>query len=343
MKYRTIIVLAVFLILGGFLFAKYLVFRDNNPRVDQKSRSDVETNNEEATGVLSMVKKTVPVIRKHEEMRKVADSFYSQVDFWGKTVDHTGKPISGVKVVAVVRAWEMTGLLRADSKITRHVFYSDADGLFSLSGASGDSLSILDVAKENYRVLQGGTTFNYQNGPNQHIADSNAPVTFRLIANDLLETNRIKNFRISRRLRTDGKVLVIDTLSGVSRQGIRSRGDLVFSFMRTPTKVKSGREQFEWTCEVKVKDGGLIVTNLDPQVMWQSPDSGFEPAYSVLLSESDPNWRNASIFSFYYKLNGKGVFGKASVELNPDFSGDTVGLNVKGVMNPSGSRILMTP
>ena len=72
-------------------------------------------------------------------------------------------------------------------------------------------------------------------------------------------------------------------------------------------------------------------------------DSGFEPAYSVLLSESDPNWRNASIFSFYYKLNGKGVFGKASVELNPDFSGDTVGLNVKGVMNPSGSRILMTP
>jgi hypothetical protein len=85
--------------------------------------------------------------------REVAHS-NSPIRFYGKLVDQNDEPVRGAKIVASVRHWYVRGFVlpAVAGRMIPLNAQSDRNGLFKLSGASGDGLTIEAVENAEYKL-----------------------------------------------------------------------------------------------------------------------------------------------------------------------------------------------
>jgi hypothetical protein len=338
-----VVTIALLIITAGLVCGILIAVRSTKTPNSQQTPAvnQTEVTKRKQKSPYESLKESIPLVKKHERMRKGAEAFNVNIDFWGKIVDENDQPIEGASVSATVREWGMGGFLRADGRHSTNVLISADGGLFSLRNARGDSLTIESVVKDGYKQLRPVPSFIYERGVYGYKPDSNKPVVIKMIKQELLRVDELRIFNIHKGIRCDGTPLIVDTIALVSREGPDAQGELQFSFVRSPKVISTEDSDHQWQLEIKIQNGGLIIADeYDPLLMWQAPLSGYKDSHSVSLSANDSKGLNAFHLSFYFKVNDHNHFGRCSIKLNSGMTGDKAGIRIEGAVNSSGSRIV---
>src|SRR5690606_20516565 len=110
----------------------------------------------------------------------------TNIYFYGKFVDQSGNPVSGVKATAFVSGFEPDvekHLKDEDAAIRKNIqVTSDANGLFSVQGELGQLLTIRNIHSSKYIFHESlPPVFNYNDSfGSTHRPDPNNPVIFKL-------------------------------------------------------------------------------------------------------------------------------------------------------------------
>jgi hypothetical protein len=138
----------------------------------------------------------------HTHAEKIRDFFKdadAQINFYGCIIDQEGIGMQGATINYQL---ERAGKLMADGSIVNNnqkaKCLSANDGLFSIQGAKGLTLTILSIEKEGYRDgKQNIRSFGYRGTPNLHNADLKMPVNFLLIRNNIPKTIKLYDRRLT--------------------------------------------------------------------------------------------------------------------------------------------------
>ena len=245
------------------------------------------------------------------------------IDFYGKVVDETSNAVAGAKIGF---HWVEIPTEEGNRTATTE---SDAEGLFSLHGRRGPSLTVW-FSKEGYYSSHGGQiSFNYASGPNIISPDPQNPVVFNLrkkgIPEPLVAINR--SYRIPR----DGTPVGIDLATGKTITG--GSGNLVVQCWTEDQGKRSG-EKYNWRCVVTIPGGGIVAT--DEEFAFLAPETGYVNSTEINMPADRPDWKNDVDLKFYYHL-ADGRYGRMTFSM---IAGGQHFCMIDSFLNPSGSRNL---
>jgi hypothetical protein len=248
------------------------------------------------------------------------------IEFYGKVVDEYEQPIEGAEVSFLYNRFSSP----AGSFHTNEV--SDTNGLFSVSGIIGSTLSV-DVEKNGYYPIKRANQnhFDYlTHSESQPFAPDVAnPIVFhlkkkgtgaRLITSDngMRQDIAISGLR-------DGSTKRVDFFN----HQVESEGQLELSAV----KPAPGEVQSEWSFRLSIPDGGLVEEN--DEFPFEAPESGYQPEIDFRFRAGDTNWTTSLQKRFYIKFGKPPKYGWVSI--------DTAigrGTYLRYAINPDGSRNL---
>lgn len=255
-------------------------------------------------------------------------SWQAPIEFYGKALDENSNAVAGAKVTFHwVEAPKPDGNRSSTTE-------SDANGLFSLQGARGPSLTV-SVSKEGYYTSrQGLPVFRYglfQDG--NFSPDPRNPVIFNLRKQGKRESLITSAFPAGMgqiaQLHHDGTPVELDLSKGT--QVPAGSGQLKLEFWRAVTNRNANI--FDWKCQLTVPGGGLVET--PEEFAFQAPESGYQPLVVIDMPATSQDWKGDIRTKYYIQLPD-GRYGRIDfyfLAFNGVFA-------VQAAVNPTGSRNL---
>ena len=249
------------------------------------------------------------------------------IEFYGKVVDENSNAVAGVNI-----HFSWYDIPAKDGERTADT-QSDSEGLFSLQGKHGPSLTV-GFSKEGYYSSQRGEmSFNYVMGTDIISPDPQNPVVFNLrkkgtseplvhIAGIGLRTMR------DYLLAADGKPTEVSLRDG--RLAPVGQGDLKVEFRAGDSIAPS---EISWWCQVSVPGGGLMETS--EEFPFLAPENGYQEFNKWSITST--NWTETLDKQYYVKLRD-GNFGQ--VKLRVIGVPKRAYFRMESFLNPSGSRNL---
>jgi hypothetical protein len=265
----------------------------------------------------------------------LASAYNTPIDFWGKAVDDTGRPVPGASVHFVVSDKYFEDGSDYDTT-------ADTKGLFSLTGVKGLSISVR-VTKPGYYLMQNESRATIAYGYRTDAKDIRPPPTKDQPSIFVLRKahpNTGLKIGTGRRviLPQDGKPVAV-RLDGHNTASPGMDGALVIETQLDLTRMNE-LKQFPWRCRLSVPGGGLI-TRTD-KLDFEAPDSGYLTEEIILMnlphSKSD-RWSSIVERDFFLKLPGN-HFGRISIKLDIDERATHNWLHYSGAWDPTGSKNL---
>lgn len=259
------------------------------------------------------------------------ESFNVPIDFWGKVVDQTGAPLSGVRVEYAYTTEHGTGVAVAWSAAehTKRDAVTDNAGLFSVIGARGTYFIVQSLSKDGYvtsnRFPPSGMNYNFSGGTSEakFVSNQSEPVLFVMLRNDAAES--LVHIDVRLKLLGNGTPVRVNLKTG--HQDIN--GELQFTLHRDPAVYISG--PLKWDVKIEVLGGGVQEMNERNIASYFAPDNGYQSSGFV--------WTREGIKSVYFRT-APGNYGRLRIEIYPDDEGDSGRCIIDGYFNPSGSRNL---
>ncbi len=266
------------------------------------------------------------------QMKSAVDERNVAINFWGKVVDQDGKPLFGVVITAQVRE---SHLLPPSRIYTTHkplTATTGTDGVFSITQARGDVLSISGLVKDGYVLSPRAiTAFDYTRGAT---ANSGSPVIYRMWKSGVPQA--LVRHRFSRTgIPCDGTPVFFDLITG---EKSREVGDLKVRLVRDPVELPARNVRYAWRAELEIVRGGLLDTS--DEFMHLAPEGGYVEKWHCEMSKDALDWTPILANDFFVKLRNGTVFGRIQVRLTTDYQPPPTGLTMESIVNPSGSRSL---
>ncbi len=245
------------------------------------------------------------------------------IEFYGKVVDEDSNAVVGAQVSFHWMEKPTTDGSRSSNT------ESDSEGLFSLHGAFGPTLTV-SVSKAGYYTSKSTPDgFRYALGNEPFYPDLRNPVVFHLLKKgsgvSLIAVKR--NCGIPR----DGTPVSINLKTGATATG--ENGDMVIQCWTHDAGKRSG-EKYDWRCVVSFPGGGAVTNN--EEFAFEAPENGYAPSLEIAMPADRPDWQDAVDLKFYYRL-ADGSYGRMT------FSMVAFGHHfcmIDSVLNPTGSRNL---
>jgi hypothetical protein len=178
--------LVVFVVVTPFVA---MWMRRNQIQIDSSPLSSKESVSEAASTKPSLP--PIPAtsqgsVDRAERTRALLNAGNVAITFWGKVIDEDGAGIPGVIIKYRI---QRAGRLEADGTIAEDGILasisSNADGSFSITNASGTTLSMVDLTKEGYEELSSNQNkvFGYYGTPVLHMPKQQSPQVFMMRSN----------------------------------------------------------------------------------------------------------------------------------------------------------------
>jgi hypothetical protein len=210
---------------------------------------------------------------------------------------------------------------------------SGSDGLFSLRGAVGPSLTV-SVSKEGYYTSRSTPDgFHYSLENDTFHADPQNPVIFSLRKKGVPEPlihiagiglRTMRDFLLA----ADGRPTEVSLRDG--RLAPVGQGDLKVEFRAGEPIAPS---EISWWCQVSVAGGGLMETS--EEFPFLAPEYGYQEFDQWSIAST--NWTESLDKQYYVKLRD-GNFGR--VKLRVIGVPQRAYFRMESFLNPSGSRNL---
>jgi hypothetical protein len=259
---------------------------------------------------------------------------YAPINFYGKVVDEGGKPVEGATTSYSVGSFSFAGSPRLEGPKT------DADGLFSITGKRGPTLSVRVQHGKYHATETADKSFeyaprNYMPGrePPAPPRDRKNPAIFVLkkkgVAEPLLHHPKLRT-----RLPMDGKPVTLDARSG----NIVSAGSETITFSMKSDGDKLPLNEFypfDWSVTIEVPGGGMV--ERAGALEFLAPAEGYIPRHAIDMPATSTGsaWKS-QVERDYFVRFGSGKYGRITLQL----SGEKGRCLAEIFLNPSGSRNL---
>jgi len=213
---------------------------------------------------------------------------------------------------------------------------TDANGLFTLSGYKGESLSLVPK-KAGYAMASTNRFANYSRlFPDEERAhpDPSNPAVIKMWKLQGAEplTGISKQYKLHY---TDAPVY-FDLLAG---QIVPGGGDLKITVSRAPG-IMSGRNPLDWSLRIEAVDGGLMDSSGRELVTYEAPETGYQPSEIFTFSTNAPNkWFEGFDQGFFVMSRSRQVFTKLGFSFTINYDPeDYMYLSFRGLASTNGSR-----
>lgn len=270
--------------------------------------------------------------------RRALEANNIPIRFFGKVVDQDGRPLVGVNVHIETRVLIEAAPTVLGAEFHKYNLVSDADGLFVLSNARGDTMTVDSIEKEGYELSHNakmGFLYNRPpTDPSLFIPDPARPALFKMWKKRGAEP--IAHHQLSRQgIPCDGTPLTFDLLTG-KKDGKQS--DIRVSFWRNPLHIVQDKQKYDWKLVIESTDGGLIRS--DDEFMYVAPEDGYQPKIEIAMAATNSNWVIKENASFYLKSRGGKHYARINLQLTTNYEPPPTGLTIESWLNPNGSRNL---
>lgn len=261
-----------------------------------------------------------------ERIRDFLKDADAQINFYGRVIDQEGV---GVEGAIINYQLERAGKLMADGSIANNNqkarCLSAKNGLFSIQGAKGLTLTILSIEKEGYRDgRQNVRSFGYRGTPELHNADPKKPVNFLLIRNDIPKTKKLYHNRLTFSWNQGPVTIPIPSVGIVT---ILPKRDW------RPNQIRG----FDWQVEISIDGAELIEFEMGQAKI--APKEGYQKSLKYGAKKEDTQWSGG--FDQYYVLRTKnGLYGFINFRLTADIEDGAQSTTLEVRLNESGSRSL---
>jgi hypothetical protein len=261
-----------------------------------------------------------------EKIRNFLKDADAEINFYGRVIDQEG---IGVQGATINYQLERAGKLMADGDITnnnqRATCLSANDGLFSIQGAKGLTLTILSIDKKGYRDgKQNLNSFGYRGTPDLHLPDLKKPVNFLLISDVIPKTKKIYNKR-----------LTFFWNQGPVEISLPSVGKITILPERN---WKPGQLRlFDWQVEISMDGAELVEIEMGQAKI--APIDGYQKSFKYGSKKEDLQWVGAVRRHYAFRTAG-GLYGFINFDLSPDREDGDQSTSLEVRLNESGSRSL---
>jgi hypothetical protein len=271
------------------------------------------------------IKTPRPLLTTNEIRERILADWQKPIDFYGKVIDEDSNPVTEVHI-----SFQWAGF---EDQVSSATTESDANGLFSLQGKTGQNVHI-SISKDGYYTSRKDIfDFQYSLGPDIYMPNEWNPVIFHLHKKGTPEPLiRLAGAVLGpRQYRLDTRGAPTDISFYTGKRTSQGEGQLrVQYWMDIPQDAN--RRQFDWRCLVTVPGGGLQVTT--EEFPFGAPQEGYQESIQM---QSDTNaWTYMPEESFYMRLPD-GKYGRMKFTLN---CGGNPFFGIEALINPSGSTNL---
>jgi hypothetical protein len=208
--------------------------------------------------------------------------------FYGKVEDQFGNPVNKANI-----RFNIQSGLSGEIKKGRTV--SDANGCFTVSGYTGERLSVIpEKPGHALASLNAGGIYSqlYPEADRIH-PDPNSPVVIKMWklqgAEPLVKINQSHKLRYTRSL------IHFDLIAG---KIVPNGGDLRITVTRSEGEL-SLRNRADWSARVEAVDDGLMDSSGREAVTYWAPDQGYQKSKTFLMSTNPPHkWFGVSATGF---------------------------------------------
>jgi hypothetical protein len=251
------------------------------------------------------------------------------IEFYGRVVDQSNNPVAD--------AFVTMSLISIDGShangICKKEMRSDTNGLFSLVGVNGKSISI-DINKKGYRRVPGYINRNFEFAAffqsDFYLPDSANPVIFHLWK--FRDPDPMYALRVmSSALTVDNKVVWLKVLKG----SVIESSQVGVSVMRNdPTNQLSG-----YTITIHADEGaGVTLADVNDTLMYEAPESGYQP--KVQIEEKAGGGDSGGKEFGIYLHTSDGNYAAMKMQINIYQSANAKVSPRRLYLNPSGCRNL---
>jgi hypothetical protein len=316
-------------------------------KVEQPNKIVVSAQNEALTNIVGQVRQTVstnqnlssPMAGRLSVSNAVAaltalgtsnvvdprilEAWQTPIVFYGKVIDANSNAVASVNIHF---RWSEKptedGMRTSDTK-------TDSEGLFSLQGVVGRSLTVSFSKDGYYSSHNGQRTFLYALGADIYSPDQLNPTIFTLYQKGNAEAliSLKQNYRIPR----DGTPVAIDLVTGKTVTGDTS--DFIVQCWTDDQGKRSG-QKYDWRCLVTIPNGGIVLT--DSEFPFLAPETGYVSTNLIAIGAEQQGWTSEISEKFYYQLSD-GRYGRMKFSM---IAGGDNCFMIDSVLNPSGSRNL---
>lgn len=284
-----------------------------------------------ATGPAYQSRPSGGALKDPEQVRKAAENFNVPINFWGKVIDQERLPLAGAKVRYSVRYMATAVAGFPDYRSDFYEVTTGNDGLFVITGKTGDSLTIETLTKEGYRgASREQRGFAYAQAPAIFKPDQQRPMVFTMVK--AAEVSQLKRFSGRLGVPYNGTSLAIDPLTG--RRG--GSGELKISCLREPPSGTVPDRDYPWKLMVKLEGGGLVP--VEPGAIYEAPAEGYQPQLDYEM-KAGVDWKSSVRQEYYFKT-AQNLYGRLSVDVSLRNDEPDAFVAISGMVNPTGSRVL---
>ncbi|HEX7859299.1 MAG TPA: hypothetical protein VF773_03160 [Verrucomicrobiae bacterium] len=277
------------------------------------------------------------------------DEWNGTINFFGKIVDDTGAPVSGVIVEFSVRSWPFYRRHPfGEPKFTYGKVITDKDGNFAVKGKKGDTFTVQSLSKTGYlQIFSRYQSFGVEEA---NATAEQSPGVFGVARENVALAERLESFRFTVILPANGDPVFLDLEHSRSHVP-ESEADMKVTFEQGAASG-STRRPFDWKVRFQMVDGAIRVPTEQmhahgqmhaleymQNAMIQAPEAGYSRSFTVSASLTDPNWDRMHTM-FYVKMKDGKQFGKVYAAVSPRSAGEGALLMIEGMFNPLGSRNL---
>ena len=313
---KTILTLAAIIFLTTLVFAQDET--STNPPPGFATRADYLKS---LTSEKKMLEAYHAGLISKDEAGQLLENFgdKSSMDTYGKVVDQDGNPVAG----ALVRA----GLETEFGDPKEHDTKTDDQGRFQLLGLRGTGLDI-DPEKEGYY-------FDFKlpcsTRPEVYVPDPNNPLIITMWK--LRGAEPMIHSELDSRIPYDGTTAAFD-LTTLQKS---TNGNLKITLLRSPLKIRRGRQKFDWDVKIEITNG-VLQADSSPYPYW-AHESGYQSTFVTSMRSNNIAWKRELKQDFYIK-DGKGKYGRLLIDLSTDSVRPDTGIGIETWFNPSGSQNL---
>ena len=245
------------------------------------------------------------------------------IDFYGRVVDEHGNPVPSASIhFRWIETPAEDGERTADTQ-------SDPEGLFSLQGKQGRSLTVWLGKDGYYSSHKGQMGFLYALGQEIHSPDPRNPVIFRLRKKgqgvELITSDNGVRPNLAIRIPKNDTPVRVDCF----QKQASLAGELEIRQNKPPW-----REATEWSFRMSIPDGGFVEN--EDEFQFEAPASNYPSAVEYRFTKSETNWTTHVTKQFYITFGQPRRFGWLRIESN--LAQETIFLTY--AINPSGARNL---
>jgi len=298
----------------------------NQPLASQPPQVQAAQNPIQTVPTIPQVKMPrLPLTTNEIKERALAD-WQKPIEFYGKVIDENSNPVEGASI-----QFQCAGF--AD-KVDTSTTESDANGLFSLQGKTGQNLHI-SVGKDGYYISRRDKfDFQYSLAIDIYSPQEWNPVIFHLHKKgqgEPLIGGRFPPGMTIAQLHHDGTPVELNLLNGTLAP--TGSGQLKLEFWRDISDLN--KQPFDWKLQLSMLGGSGGIIPTDDEFAFQAPETGYQASIVIDMPATNQDWLG-EVRSKYYIQLPNGNYGRIDFYLLPRNGVFTVGSTI----NPSGSRNL---